>query len=72
MSSARSIANTVEENVKEYCTDAESKAALCKMKTLDVMFGQDATFTFKGSVGTVTTYGITSPSWDMLTRELDK
>jgi hypothetical protein len=72
MTSARNIVNTVEENVKAYCTDGDSKAALCKMKTLDVMFGENATFTFKGSVGTVTTYGITAPSWDMLTRELDK
>ena len=72
MPSARNFCNTIAEEIGNYCTDAASKKAMCAMKSVTVKKADDATFTFKGGVGTATVYGITAPSWDMVTREVDK
>jgi len=72
MRSLRSMAEDIGTEGAGYCTDAESKKAMCQMKTFEIMFGADATFTFKGGKATATTYGGTRPSWDMIARELDK
>ena len=72
MPSARSFCNTISEEIVKYCTDEASKKAMCQMKSLTVKKADDATFTFKGGQGLATVYGITSPSWDMVTREIDK
>jgi len=60
------------DGVGGYCTDAASKKALCQLKTLVVKRADDATFVFKGSTGTATVYGNTSPSFEMMTAQLDK
>jgi hypothetical protein len=72
MPSARNFCNHIAEEVVTYCNDESSKKAMCAMKSLTIKKADDATFTFKGGVGAATVYGITSPSWDMVTRELDK
>jgi hypothetical protein len=72
MRQARNIANGVTEGAPGYCTDAESKKAICQMKTLDIVKGKDTAFTFKGGKGTAVTDGSSYVSWDMMTRELDK
>ena len=72
MYAAKHFCETVTESVGEYCNDAASKKAMCQMKTLAIKKAEDATFAFKGGTGTATVYGSTSPSWDMVTRELDK
>jgi hypothetical protein len=72
MPAARSFCNHLAEEIGTYCTDAASKKAMCQMKSVTVKKADDATFTFKGGVGVATVYGITSPSFDMVTRELDK
>jgi hypothetical protein len=72
MPSARSFCNTISENIGGYCNDADSKKAMCAMKSLTVKKADDATFTFANGKGAATTYGITAPSWDMITREVDK
>jgi len=72
MAQARNISNSIAEGAPGYCNDAESKKAICQMKTLEVVKGKDTTFAFKGGKGTCTTDGQSYVSWDMITRELDK
>jgi hypothetical protein len=72
MRAASSFLEHIIDGVGGYCTDAASKKALCQLKTLVVKKADDATFAVKGSTGTATVYGNTSPSFDMVTAELDK
>jgi len=72
MHPAKQFCERVAESIAGYCTDAASKKAMCQMKTLVVRKANDATFTFKGGTGTATVAGYESPSWDMVTKELDK
>ena len=72
MRRARSIANAISDNVPKYCSDAESKKAVCSMKTLDIVKGAKTTFAFKDGKGTATTDGTSHVSWAMITREIDK
>lgn len=72
MRQGRNIAKAVTEGAEGYCTDAESKKAICQMKTLDIVKGKDTAFAFKAGKGTATTDGSSYVSWDMMTRELDK
>src|SRR5215470_2206501 len=71
MRSAKAFCDRVSESISGYCTDAASKKAMCQMKTLVVKKG-DVAFTFRGGTGTATVSGYESPSWDMVTRQLDK
>jgi len=68
----KSIAEHVSEGVTGYCTDAASKKAMCRMKTLVLAKAAEAAFTFKNGKGVATTDGQSTPSWEMLTAELDK
>ncbi|NVB84620.1 MAG: hypothetical protein HOV81_39970 [Kofleriaceae bacterium] len=72
MPAARNLCNFIAEGVGDYCNDAASKKAMCQMKSLTIKKGDDATFTFKAGKGVATVYGITAPSFEMLTGELDK
>jgi hypothetical protein len=72
MYAAASFLGHIIDDVGGYCTDAASKKALCQLKTLVVRKADDATFTFKGSTGIATVYGNTSPSFEMVTAQLDK
>ena len=72
MFAAASFFGHIIEGVGGYCTDAASKKAMCQLKTLVVKKADDATFSFKGGTGTATVYGITSPSFEMITEQLDK
>lgn len=72
MSQARYIAQSVSEEVGKYCTDDESKKAVCQMKTLDIVKAKETSFSFKSGKGTAATDGQSYVSWDMMTRELDK
>jgi hypothetical protein len=72
MRSAKAFCERVGESITSYCTDGASKRAMCKMKTLVVKKAKDTAFTFRGGTGTATVSGYESPSWDMVTRELDK
>lgn len=66
------IAEAVTEGAPAYCTDAESKKAVCQMKTLVLAKAAEAKFTFKAGKGIATTDGQSHTSWEMITRELDK
>jgi len=73
MYTAKAFCDRVAESITGYCTDGASKKAMCQMKTLVVKkTSGSSSFTFKGGTGTATTEADASPSWDMVTRELDK
>jgi hypothetical protein len=72
MYAAKAFCDRVSENIAGYCTDAASKKAMCQMKTLAVRKANDVTFTFRGGTGTATVSSDASPSWDMVTQQLDK
>ena len=69
---SRNFANAVKSAAPGYCNDAPSKAAICKVKTFEVSKGSSVTFKFAGGKGIVTTDSSSYPSWDMVTREVDK
>ncbi len=66
------LASQFTDNVGRYCNDAPSKAAICKMKTVEVSKANETTFKFSNGKGIATTEGTSVPSWDMITREVDK
>lgn len=68
----RNFATTVSDNVGAYCNDAPSKAAMCKMKTLEFTRTSETTFKLSANKGIATTEGQSTPSWEMLTREVDR
>jgi hypothetical protein len=72
MRQARNIANGITDSVGGYCNDADSKKAMCAMKSLDIVKGADTKFSFKGGKGTAITDGQSYVSFDMMTREIDK
>lgn len=69
----RSMSNSIEEGVK-YCTDAESKKAVCQMKSVELKLdkAKGTTFDFSGGRGLATTDGTSYPTFDMMTDKLDK
>ncbi len=69
---AKHIAESVKDGAAGHCTDADSKRAVCTMKTLKIELTKEAKFSFAGSVGTATTDGQVHTSFDMMTKELDK
>ncbi|MEQ1877807.1 MAG: hypothetical protein ABL958_14285 [Bdellovibrionia bacterium] len=69
---AKYIAESIKDGAAGYCTDADSKKAVCQMKTLELGKAKEATFTFKGGKGVATHDGQANSNWDMMTRELDK
>ena len=65
-------AQNVGEESKKYCTDADSKKAVCKMKTLEIKKDKETAFSFKSNKGIAATDGNSYPTFDMMTKELDK
>jgi hypothetical protein len=66
------IANSVAEGAPGYCSDADSKKAVCQMKTLEIQRGKETVFTFKAGKGTSTHDGQSYMGWDNTTHEIDK
>lgn len=66
------FANAIKDGAEPYCSDAASKAAMCNLKTIEFSKGSDVTFEFKDGKGTGTTDNSSYPSWDMITRAVDK
>jgi hypothetical protein len=66
------FANTIKENAGPYCKDAASKAAVCKLKTVEFSKSNNADFKFSGGKGIATSDSSAHPSWDMIVREVDK
>lgn len=63
---------SIKEGAESYCSDAGSKAAMSNLKTIEFSKGSDVTFTFKDGKGTATADSSSYPSWDMVTRAIDK
>lgn len=72
MYQVKHIAESVTDGAPKHCTDAESKKAICKMKSLKLAKAAEAKFTFSGSAGIATTDGQSSTTFDMMSAELDK
>jgi len=72
ISFARYIADEVSKGAPHYCTDAGSRKALCRMRTLKIATATQSTFSFDDGVGVATTNGHGHPSWDTITRVLDR
>mgnify|MGYP005858019217 CR=1 FL=1 len=74
MRNVRNVCNEIENNAKGYCTDADSKKAICQMKKLVIKHDPagETKFAFGKGVGTVMLDKQSYVSWDMMTRELDK
>ena len=68
----RYAAGTIVDNAPRYCNDAPSKAAVCKLKTLEFARTGTTTFKFAAGKGVITFDESSYPSWDMLTAQLDK
>ncbi len=66
------FAEELDSNIAGYCTDGASKKAMCQMKSVVVRGAAEATFAFKAGQGVATVHGGSLPSFEMITRELDK
>jgi hypothetical protein len=65
-------ARAITEGAPRHCSDAPSKAAICKLKTAEFSRGATPEFKFAGGKGSIVSDTSSYPSWDMMTRELDK
>jgi hypothetical protein len=72
LNNVKNLADDLAEQGPKYCTDAASKKAMCQMSALAIVGGKEGTFTFKGGHGTATITNDEIPSWDMITKVLDK
>ena len=72
MAQAKRVAEDVKSNAAGYCTDADSKKAICKMKSLEIGKTTETKFSMSGSRGVATTDGTSYPTFSMMTQELDK
>lgn len=68
----RHSAGMIIDNAPRYCNDASSKAAVCKLKTLEYARTGTTAFKFAAGKGVITLDESSYPSWDMLAAELDK
>lgn len=66
------VADSVTEGAPKYCTDAESKKAICQMSALTIEKAKEPKFTFSAGKGVATTDGSAYTTFDMMSRELDK
>lgn len=66
------FANAIKEGAKPYCSDAASKTAIGKLKTIEFSKSSEPTFTFKNGKGIATADSSSYPSWDMITSAVDK
>lgn len=72
MEQAVNTSESITENAGKYCSDADSKKAMCQLKSLDIVKGPDSKFEYKAGKGTAITDGQSYVSWDLIVREVDK
>jgi len=72
MRQAKYMVEDIATGAPKYCTDADSKKAVCQMKSLEIVKGSESKFSFTGGRGIASTDGQMNPSFDMMTAELDK
>ena len=66
------VSKAIAQGAAAHCTDAASKAAICKMKSLEISRGTSTDFKFSGGKGVATSDSSSSASWDMIVAQLDK
>jgi hypothetical protein len=73
ITAARYIAEEVSHNAAHYCTDAASRKAICKMHTLAIAASTRSSFAFEDDCnGIATTDGHYHPTWDEMTKAIDR
>jgi hypothetical protein len=72
MNKVKYTADSFTEKAAKYCSDAESKKAICKMKKLMISKSDKAGFELKGSNGAATTDCSMVYDFDSITPILDK
>lgn len=66
------FASTIKDNAGSYCSDAATKKAMCKIKSIEFSKTAETALKFNAGKVTASTDGTSQPSWEMLTREVDK
>ncbi len=69
---AKHIVDKITGGAPGYCTDAESKKAVCQLKSLEIGKGAAAGFTFKAGKGVSLHDGQNFLDFERMTKELDK
>ncbi len=69
---AKYTAESISSGAAGYCSDAESKKAVCQLKTLEIAKTKETGFTFKSGKGVAGTDGKTYVNWEQIAHELDK
>lgn len=72
MRTSKHVVSSIADEAPKYCTDTESKKAICQLKSLDLVKAKETAFTFKAGKGTAATDANSYVSWDMIAREIDK
>ncbi len=72
MKQAVNTCDSIVEEAPKYCNDADSKKAMCQLKSLDIVKGPDPKFVYKAGNGTAITDGQSYVSWEVMIREIDK
>ena len=66
------LSEQITEHAPKHCNDAESKKAMCQLKSIDIVKAKETKFVFKNGKGTSYTEGQSYTGWDMIVREVDK
>lgn len=66
------LATSIKEGAPKYCTDAASKAAMCKLKSLEIQKSVTSDFKFSAGKGVATTDSSANPTWEMMTTAIDR
>lgn len=72
LSNAKRLVETISSGAAGYCNTKESKAALCKMKKIDIAKGPNVSVTFGGGKVKAVLTAQSYPSFDMITEQVDK
>jgi hypothetical protein len=66
------IADSFPDGVTKQCTDDASKAAMCKLKTIDIKMADKSDFMYSNGHATFATDGTSAFTFDKLASEVDK
>jgi hypothetical protein len=72
LTNVKRMAETISSGAAGYCNSKESKAAMCKMKKIDVAKGADVSVTFAGGKVKAVVSAQSYPSFDMIAEQVDK
>ena len=72
MYQATHVAESLSSEAAGYCTDADSKKAVCQMKSLEIGKVKETKFSFSSGKGVSMTDGQSYAGFSLMTQELDK